>query len=54
MGQILFNILISNPESRTECTLSKYVDDTKLSGAADLLEGQDARRTLTVLRSEPV
>ncbi|KAK4816074.1 hypothetical protein QYF61_011298 [Mycteria americana] len=28
--------------SGIECALSKFVDDTKLSGAADLLEGRDA------------
>jgi len=29
-------------DSEIECTLSKFVDDTKLSGAADMPEGQDA------------
>jgi len=38
----LFNIFVSNMNSGIKCTLSKLVDDTKLCGAADVLEGSDA------------
>ncbi|PKU37003.1 rna-directed dna polymerase from mobile element jockey-like [Limosa lapponica baueri] len=38
---MLFNVFISNPGSSTECTLNKFVDDTKPSGAVDSLEGRD-------------
>lgn len=39
LGPVLFNIFVGN--SGNECNLSKSVDDTMTSGAADRLEGRD-------------
>ena len=38
LGLVLFNMLISDPYSRIKCTLSKFADHTKLSGAVDMKE----------------
>ena len=42
LGPALFNIFVSIMDSGIKCSLSKFANDTKLSGEANSLEGRDA------------
>jgi len=38
---VLFDMFVGNMDSGSDCTLSKFADDTKLCGVVDTLEGSD-------------
>jgi len=41
LGLVLFDIFVGDMDSGTECALSKFSNNTKLCGVADMLEGRD-------------
>jgi len=52
LGLVLFNIVVGGMDSGIECTLSKSVNHTKLSGAVNMVEGRNAiQRDLDRLES---
>ncbi|KAK4827415.1 hypothetical protein QYF61_017845 [Mycteria americana] len=42
LGLVMFNIFVGDMDSRIECTLSKFANDTNLCGVVNTLEERDA------------
>ena len=44
LGPILFSNFFNDIDSGIECIISKFTDDTKLSGAVDTLVGRESAK----------